>query len=293
MNVFLSICARLGVPIAVDKTEGPSTRLVYLGIEIDTVNMCVRLPLDKLNKLKNMLKTWAGKKKCTKQELLSLIGSLSFACKVVKPGRMFLRRLIDLSTTVDSLYHHISLNAEARADVEWWNRFLPEWNGVAIIHPTPITSIDLRLFTDASDVGFGCVYGNRWIFSGWREDWAPSLSCHINLRELFAVWAAVYTWGSDWANQEVVVFTDNRSVVDIWVTGTCTDKHMMSVIRSLFYFTAKLNINLLMAHVPGTDNINADLLSRLQVQAFKLNHPSADPYPTPLPDQVWDLPGTT
>ena len=56
-------------------------------------------------------------KKFTKRELLSLIGSLSFACKVVKPGRMFLRRLIDLSTSVTNLNHHISLSSEARADI--------------------------------------------------------------------------------------------------------------------------------------------------------------------------------
>lgn len=293
MDTFLSFCSRLGVPIAQDKLEGPTTRLTYLGIEIDTVNMCVRLPIDKLTRLKSALKDWSRKKKCTKHDLLSLIGSLSFACKVVKPGRMFLRRLIDLSTTVVSQFHRVTLNAEARADIDWWARFLPDWNGVAIIHPTPITSIDLRLFTDASGIGLGCVYGNSWLYSGWRHDWAPSLSCHINLRELFAVWAAVFTWGHEWANREVVIFTDNQSIIDIWTSGTCTDKKMMALIRALFFFTAKRNINLLMAHIPGKNNVNADYLSRFQVQAFQRNCPHADPYPTVLAEQVWDLPGTT
>ena len=44
--------------------------------------------------------------------------SSSFACKVVRPGRSFLRRLIDLSMTVPALTHHISLTAAARA-VGW------------------------------------------------------------------------------------------------------------------------------------------------------------------------------
>jgi hypothetical protein len=240
-----------------------------------------------------MLKDWSAKKKCTKRDLLALIGFLSFAAKVVKSGRMFLRRLIDLSSSVDSLHHRISLNAEARADIAWWSSFIPQWNGVAIIHPTPITSIDLRLYTDASDVGFGCQYGTHWISSPWRQDWAPSVSCHINLRELFAVWAAVFTWGDQWADQEVVIYTDNQSVVDIWVTGTCADKAMMKIIRSLFFFTAKRNINLLMAHIRGVDNTNADLLSRLQVHQFRHNCPDADLHPTVLAQEVWDLPGAT
>ena len=89
------------------------------------------------------------------------------------------------------------------------------------------------------------------------------------------------------------MFTDNQSVVDVWTSGTCSDKPMMAVIRALFFFTARRNINLLMAHVSGRDNVNADLLSRLQVAAFKRNLPEADRFPTHLSGQVWDLPGTT
>ena len=119
-------------------------------------------------------------------------------------------------SSLTSLNHFIYLNLEARADINWWLRFLRDWNGLEIIHPTPVTSIDLQLFTDASDVGLGCVYRNKWLFSGWQEDWAPSLTNHINLRELFAVWATLFTLGPEWRDQEVVIFTDNRSVVDVW-----------------------------------------------------------------------------
>ena len=294
MDTFLDICAQLGVPIAEDKSEGPATRIIYLGIEIDTVAMTVRLPADKMEKIQTLLREWSAKRvKCTKRELLSLIGLLAFACKVVKPGRIFLRRLIDLSTSVTSLDHFIYLNLEARADINWWLRFLPDWNGLEIIHPTPVTSIDLQLFTDASDIGLGCVYGDKWLFSGWREDWAPSLSNHINLRELFAVWAAIFTWGREWRDQEVVIFTDNRSVVDVWKSGTCTDPLMMMVIRAMFFRAAKLNINIILVYVKGVDNVNADLLSRFQVRQFLDLNPQAEPEPTELLDAVWNLHGMT
>ena len=45
--------------------------------------------------------------KCTKEQLLSLIDRLSFACKVVPAGRIFSRRLIDLSYSVSRIHHHI------------------------------------------------------------------------------------------------------------------------------------------------------------------------------------------
>ena len=206
---------------------------------------------------------------------------------------MFIRRLIDLASTVSSLNHRINLNSEAKADINWWLEFLPEWNGTAIIHPTPVTSIQLKLFTDACDAGFGCVYGSHWAYASWGWEWRPTKICHINVRELFATWAAIYTWGDEWVNQEVVIFTDNQIVVDVWRTGTCDDKLMMRLVRCIFKHAAARNMNVIMAHVPGKENIDADLLSRFQVDEFRQRNPSADPEPTVLPEEVWDLPGGT
>ena len=39
LNNFLSLCDRLGVPIAHEKTEGPSTTLQFAGITLDMINM--------------------------------------------------------------------------------------------------------------------------------------------------------------------------------------------------------------------------------------------------------------
>ena len=288
MDTFLSFCARLGVPIAADKLEGPTTSLVYLGIEIDSVAMCIRLPKEKLSKLKLMLGQWSNRKKARKRVLLSLIGMLGFASKVVKPGRMLLRRLIDLSTTVDRLGHFITVNTEARADIQWWSNFLPDWNGISLIQRPPVSSADLTLFTDACNVGFGAVYDGHWFCSPWRDGWFP-LQCSTNARELFAVWAAVLTWGREWENQQVLIYTDNMVVYDIWVSGACKQSRMLAIIRTMFFFAAKHNINILMRHIPGVNNRDADMLSRFQVHAFKADNPLADEWPTEIPHQVWDI----
>ena len=104
------------VPLAMDKKEGPSQVITFLGIEIDTSVMVLRLPQDKLRKAKDLISEWVDKSSCSKQDLLSLIGFLSFACKVVKPGRMFLRRLIDLFSQAKELFHFIHINKEAKKD---------------------------------------------------------------------------------------------------------------------------------------------------------------------------------
>ena len=89
INDVQALFNKVGVPIALDKLEGPSQVMTYLGIEIDTISSVVRLPKSKLSELKCMVFSWRSKRKCTKRELLSLIGSLSFACKVIRPGRIF------------------------------------------------------------------------------------------------------------------------------------------------------------------------------------------------------------
>ena len=248
--------------------------------------MTARLPKEKLEKLKSMLKDWINKKKATKRDLLSLIGFLSFACKVVKPGRMFLRRLIDLSTTVKSNNFFVYINAEARADLQWWQDFLPQWNGVEIIQQHPISSNNLRLWTDASDLGFGCLFRDSWVMSEWKHGWGAH---HINIRELFAIWVAILTWGDQLRNLQILILTDSLSMTQVWSTGSCKDPVVMKIIRAMFLFCARKNINVLMKHIPGVRNQSADLLSRFQVAKFRQLQPTADSFSTPVPREAWHI----
>ena len=160
----------LGIPLAEGKIEGPVTLLIYLGIIINSRHMTIEVPPKKLAAALDSLRQWARRRTCTKRELKSLIGKLGHICKVVRPGRMFSRRLIDLSTTVQRMHHHITLNSHARGDIQWWIDFLPQWTAVSMIPPTrTIRSTDLQLFSDASDLGFGAVYGKEWIQGAWDQ----------------------------------------------------------------------------------------------------------------------------
>ena len=100
-----------------------------------------------------------------KRDLLSLIGKLSFACKVVPSERIFLQTLIDLSISVEKLHYHLTLTHEAKLDLKWWLDFLPQWSGKSLIlksHWT--TNASMKLFTDASGKDkWGAYWAGRWI----------------------------------------------------------------------------------------------------------------------------------
>ncbi len=68
----LARCRVFGVPVDPKKTEGPTTKLVFLGIEIDTVAMTLRLPVVKLERLQREILKWSTLKFGTKRDLLSL-----------------------------------------------------------------------------------------------------------------------------------------------------------------------------------------------------------------------------
>ena len=130
---MLSLCQKINAPVKLTKVEGPSTNITFLGIVINTVTMTASISSERKQELLSALQSMIERRKCTKQQLLSLIGKLSFACKVVPAGRIFLRRLIDLSCSVSRIHHHIRLTKEAHLDMYWWFNFLPQWSGTSCI----------------------------------------------------------------------------------------------------------------------------------------------------------------
>ena len=84
----LRTCGNLEFPVATEKTESPSNSLVFLGILIDTRTGTLELPQRKLDQLGSLIRAWEGKRAPIKRELLSLLGHLSHAASIIRPGRI-------------------------------------------------------------------------------------------------------------------------------------------------------------------------------------------------------------
>ena len=114
LHTLISLFNALGVPLAEDKMEGPSTIQEYLGILLHSSLLETCLPPVKLQDIHSSLAQWSGCQHSSKRELLSLIG---FAAQVVPTGRTFLRRMINLSTTAANLHDTITLSDDFRWDL--------------------------------------------------------------------------------------------------------------------------------------------------------------------------------
>lgn len=119
LRTALGVCEELGFQVAQEKTEGPATTITLLGIEVDSERLELRLPQAKLQKLREVVEKWRRRRACTKRDLQSLVGHLNHACKVIRPGRRFLRGIFGLLSQFRRKDHMIRLNSAFRADMEW------------------------------------------------------------------------------------------------------------------------------------------------------------------------------
>ena len=270
---------KLGVPVAPEKVHGPLTCLEFLGITLDSVNMEARLSTEKVLKLRNDIHVFSGRKKCSKRELLSLIGSLSFACKVIVPGRPFLARLISLSCTVKKLHYKVYLNKQVREDLSSWHMFLRSWNGKNFfLDQYTVQSSDIEFYTDAaSTLGYAAYFQGAWFSLSWEKD---QLNFSMSEMELYPIVVAASVWGTLWAGKRILVHCDNEGTVGIINKGYSNKGSIAHLLRQLMLTSMRWNFYLRAIHIPGKINIKADLLSRFQMSKFHQVTPEADLFPT-------------
>ena len=98
-----SLHNRIDTPIKTEKVDGPTNRLTFLGTALDiliTITMEASVSPQQKSSLLTIIHSFmiSTSKKCTKQGLLSIIGKLSFACKVQWFRQVASSYLFDKST---------------------------------------------------------------------------------------------------------------------------------------------------------------------------------------------------
>ena len=185
-----------------------------------------------------------SKSKVTKNQLQSLLGSLLYVTKCIKPARFFLNRMLQLLRDSTSK-SHINLNRFFHRDLNWFNTFLWRYNGITFYnHQKPHHTVHL----DACLTGFG----------GWLQTW--SMSCPF----LWATKIIQKIWGHHWQDKIIEIKCDNMAVVDVLRTRKARDGILATCARNIWLLTSLFNIQLLVNHIPGIHNETADLLSRWQ-----------------------------
>ena len=275
----VSVCERLGFPIAPSKIEGPATSITFLGIEIDSVAEESRLPAEKLHRLRISLSEWSQRRTATKRDLQSLIGQLNHAASVVRPGRAFTRQLIETMKIPKKPFQRVRLNAHCKADIAWWSCFVASWNGVSMF---PSERPGPTVVSDASGswgCGAFCPESGNWFQIQWPPCWQ---SLHIAAKELLPVVVSAALWGRSWAGSTVLFRSDNQAVVSVLDSRSARDPHLAHLLRNLFFIEARHQFGVRARHIPGKDNVVVDALSRGNLPLFFSLCPQAPATPSAI-----------
>lgn len=260
LSILITLIRRLGLNVCWKKVVDPCQRIVFLGVELDSLEMCSRLPMDKLVQLRETLAKFSRLKRASKRQMQSLAGKLNWAAAVVRGGRVFLRSILNDINALKAGRDRMRLSAHVKADINWWLACMDIFNGKALL-------LDRRVCygvsTDACDVGAGATFGNDWVYCQWQTDAPQFQHMHINYKELLAIVLACYRWAPVWRNKRLVILSDNQAAVAMLNRGTCRDKHVMYWLRGVFHLSVAFNFHIWACYIPGYCNVTADCISRL------------------------------
>ena len=182
----------------------------YLGFVINSLEMKLFLPTEKMSQLLQDCKDLILEKSASVRTLSHIIGRLTSTLQAALPAPLHYRHLQMLQAKgllVGKGYNSVvPLNKECQNDLQWWIDQLSTWNGRSIISPVP----DLIITTDASLKGWGAVCQEVHTRGLWTRE-EPLL--HINALELKAALFALRGFSNNRKKFHVHLRMDNRTAV--------------------------------------------------------------------------------
>ena len=259
-SALLHLLQDLGFQISWRKVIGPTQKLVFLGVEPDTLRCEMALPTGKLTEIHPLVSRSRTRRRASKKQLQQLGGKLNWACRVVYGGRTFLRRILDMLNSLGSPSAESRLSTEFHEDIKWWHSFLTHFNGrCAFLSQRPTTDVQ----TDACPLAARAYFRGGWLYYYFAVDTPELMQLHINHKEVLAQIFAAFRWAPSWANQHVIIYCDNEAAVHIINKGSTANPVIMHFLRQLFWLSAIYNFRFIAKHIQGKHNVIADAVSRL------------------------------
>ena len=234
----------------------------FLGVLFKTESFTLEVTPERLEEILNLVVKWKTKKEATRKEVESLFGKLNFIAAVVRPGRIFMSRILTFLKGLPKSGTH-KIPSFLRKDVEWWSVYLPPYNGISMMAIEEWSAPDTIFASDACLSGCGAWYKEKGLyFHSQFPKFIQEMKLHINALELLTIIVACKIWGRFWAGKRIIIQCDNEASVSVINTGRARDPFMQSCLRELVLITAKHQFEIRSTHISGISNRIPDELSR-------------------------------
>ena len=248
-----------GLPVNPAKVDPPTTELTCLGISINIGNSTLAIDHKKLDTIHQECCLTLQFKYLSRQKFQSLLGKLLYIHKCVHPARIFINRILHLFRT-NAGKKRIKLTPEFFLDIKWFQKFLPDFNGITLFHKLSLPHQD-TLHLDACLTGLGGIWSSRVYSSPILA--IPEFDLKIIHLEMINILIALRLWAKFWKHSIVKIFCDNQAVVQVVTTSKTKDPCLAACIRNIWLVSAHYYIKIQVEHIQGSKNIEADLLSRM------------------------------
>lgn len=260
LRVLISLLRRLGFMVNYRKTVDSCNKLTFLGIELDSLNMCMRLPQKKIIALQNELDCFIKRNRVSLKQLQRLSGRLAFSARVIYGGRVYLRSIYDTISKMSSKGARTKLTGPLLRDLTWWHTMMQTYNGKPVLINKQLI---YGLQTDACMTGAGAFFQNDWIYCNWQLDWPVATDLHINLKETLSIIISAHRWAPVWAGKRIIVQSDNLTTRANINRGHCKHPYVMKCLQYLFHLSVMWDFRISCVYIRGKANYLADAISRL------------------------------
>ena len=262
-----SVLEDCGIEEAKSKACPPSTCMSFLGVLFNTITMTMEITPERLKELISLLKIWLSKEKATLKQIQSLLGKLNFVSACVRPGRIFVSRMLKW---LKVLYKEdMGLNPipeYVKKDILWWYRFLPQYNGVSLMVYEEWSKPDSIVSSDACLTGCGGFWKGHYFHTKFPT-FLSEQKLSINVLEMYSILICLRLWGKSLVGQKIQMFCDNEAVCQIINSGRTYNDVLQSCLREITFLAAKLEFQIKVVHISGVNNRIADSLSRWELDS--------------------------
>ena len=237
----------------------PAKEKIFVGFNVSTYNNepWIKVLPAKIRKLRRTIGRCLNKTTVTARELARIIGQCVAMTKAVIPGKLLLHNCYRTLSTKKDWNSTVTIDVYVKKDLIWWMDALKSWNGTPLCQK----SVQAQIETDASSVGWGCLYKNLEASGTWNKIVGFR---HSNYRELLAIYMALQTFRKQLAGLHVQVLSDNITSVAYINRLGGSSRDLSDLMTTIWTCAQESGITLSARYLAGKLNTTADRLSRIE-----------------------------
>jgi len=262
-----------------DKKQESGSQLKVIGFWVDAIRGSISLDsnsiLDIQNRIDEFLK---HPRRCPPlRDWQRLAGHLNWVLNVLPWGCPALSELYRKMRGKQQSWAAIFINREVISDLTWFRDVIPCSIGVRFVDSMHWTDedADMVVWTDASlHLGLGyCYASNGFVYQ--LHPPPPGLKIDIFFLELVAILSAIFHIGSlPSPPRRLLLFTDSLDSVSVLNTLSASESLHTAPLLGIAEIILFSGIDLRVRHIAGSNNVRADMLSRLLLDDYSRQFPS-------------------